>query len=40
MVTLYKVYANSVPPEKLGEEVEEKGIFLSNQIEFKKGMGR
>lgn len=39
MVTLYKVYPNSDLPEKLGEEVQEKGIFPSNQIEFKKGMG-
>lgn len=27
MVTLYKVYANSDLPEKLGEEVEEKVSF-------------
>lgn len=32
MVTLYKVYANSDPPKKLGEEIEEKSIFPSNQI--------
>lgn len=32
MVTLYKVYANSDPPGKLREEIEEKGIFPSNQI--------
>lgn len=30
MVTLYKVYANSDPPEKLGEEVQEKYLSIES----------